>query len=267
MPQLPAFVLSPALRGALWCGLIVLTVVSVGELAVHLIRMVETPLPPRFAPLAQTMPTAAAPLQPAGTPTHYVLPTGGTAPLWRYDPGQARYLPAAHLEPFSGVAVLDTPPHDGMVEVRVTDGQGFIDATRLAPGGTKAARAAFCSYNAGPPLLAAEILVRHGNGNATLRIDNTNTEPVVLKLRDAQGTTALSVHAAQGSTKVANLPPGRYTAEYATGTLWSRACGSFIAGERTWRLPFPVALNSGEAHLVLPAANAAETAPDSFAND
>jgi hypothetical protein len=266
MPQLPSFLLSPRLRLVLWGGLIVLTAVSIAELTVHVVRMVQAPLPPRLAAaLDQTTP-AAAPLQTSGTPTHYVLPTGGTAPLWRYDPAEQRYLPAAHLEPFAGVAVLDTPPRDGMVEVRVTDGQGFIDATRLAPGGAKAAHAAYCSYNAGPPLTPGEILARHGNGDAALRIDNTTSEPVVLKLRDAQGTTALSVHAAQGATRIANLPPGRYTAEYATGTLWSRACGSFIAGERTWRLPAQIALN-GEARITVPAAAAIETAPDAFSND
>ena len=254
MPQLPSFLLSPRLRLVLWGGLIVLTAVSIAELTVHVVRMVQAPLPPRLAAaLDQTTP-AAAPLQTSGTPTHYVLPTGGTAPLWRYDPAEQRYLPAAHLEPFAGVAVLDTPPRDGMVEVRVTDGQGFIDATRLAPGGAKAAHAAYCSYNAGPPLTPGEVLARHGNGDAALRIDNTTSEPVVLKLRDAQGTTALSVHAAQGATRIADLPPGRYTAEYATGTLWSRACGSFIAGERTWRLPAQVALN-GEARITVPAAS------------
>jgi hypothetical protein len=267
MPQLPSFFLSRSMRLTLWGGLIVLTAVSVAELTIHLMRMVETPLPSRLAGvLYDPTPPPAAPLQPVGTPTHYVLPTGGTAPLWRYDPDQQRYLPAAHLEPFSGVAVLDTPPRDGMVEIRVTDGQGFIDATRLAPGGTKAARAAYCSYNAGPPLTSGEVLVRHGNGTAALRIDNASPEPVVLKLRDPQGTTALSVHVPQGATRLADLPPGRYTGEYATGTLWSRACGSFIAGERTWRLPAPVVLN-GETRLAIPAPNAAEIAPNAFSND
>jgi hypothetical protein len=265
MPQIPAFILSPRLRIGLWSGLIVLTAVSLTELGIHLFRMVQAPLPPRIAALYEQTPWAA-PLKPAGTPTHYVLPTGGTAPLWRYDPDARRYLPAAHLEPFSGVAVLDTPPRDGMVEIRVTDGQGFIDATRLAPGGTRAARQAYCAYNAGPPLIAGEVLVRHGNGDAVLRIENTNPEPVVLKLRDPQGTTALSVQAGQGVTRVAGLAPGLYTAEYATGTLWSRACGSFIAGERTWRLPTGLIVD-GEARLTVPAQAAAEIAPDAFSND
>jgi hypothetical protein len=265
LPELPSFLSSRQLRVGLLAGLIVLTVVSVSELAIHVVRMAQAPLPPRLESLYQT-PEAGPSLQPTGTPTHYVLPTGGTAPLWRYDPAQRRYFPAAHLEPFSGVAVLDTPPRDGMVEIRVTSGQGFIDATRLAPGGKTAARAAFCSYNAGPPLTTGEVLARHGNGDGMLRIDNTNPEPVVLKLRDAQGTTAVSVFASQGVTRVDGLPPGQFTAEYATGTLWSRACGSFIAGERTWRLPDPV-LVAADADVTVPAQTAAEISPDAFSND
>jgi hypothetical protein len=195
-----------------------------------------------------------------------VRPTGGTAPLWRYDAAQSRYLPAAHLEPFSGVAVLDTPPRDGMVEIRVATGQGFIDATRLAPGDAKAARRAYCGYNAGPPLTAGEVLARHGSGAAVLRIDNTDNEPVVLRLRDAQGTTAVIVQAAKGTTRVTGLAQGSYTAEYATGTLWSRACGSFVAGQRSWRVPTPLDLPA-DARLTVPAQSAAEIPPDAFSNE
>jgi hypothetical protein len=264
LPELPAFLSSRRLRVGLFAGLIVLTTVSVGELAYHAVRMVQAPLPRRLE-LPQA-PAEDASVKPVGQPTHYVLPTGGSAPLWRYDAGQKRYLPATHLDPFTGVSVLDTPPRDGMVEVRVSDGQGFIDATRLAPGDAKAARAAFCSYNAGPPLVAGEVLSRHGGGDAALRIDNTKPEPLVLKLRDAQGVTAVSVQAMQGATRITGLAPGAYTAEYATGTLWSRACGSFIAGERSWRLPVSLPV-TGESHLTLPAPNAAEIPPDAFSSD
>jgi hypothetical protein len=267
MPEIPAFLSSRRLALGLWGGLIVLTAVSLTELIIHVARMVAAPLPNRLALLSDTSAaTDDLPMVPVGVPTHYVLPTGGTAPLWRYDAAQSRYLPAAHLQPFTGVEVLDTPSRDGMVEVRVSAGHGFIDATRLAPGGVKAARRAYCSYNAGPPLAAGEVLARHGGGDAALRIDSPNAEPVVLKLRDASGTTALTVQAMQGTTKVAGLAPGAYSVEYATGTLWSRACGSFVAGERTWRLPGQVML-AGEARLTVPAANAVEISPDAFTND
>jgi hypothetical protein len=153
-----------------------------------------------------------------------------------------------------------------MVEVRVSAGKGFIDATRLAPGDAKVARRAFCGYNAGPPLDTGEVLSRHGSGDAVLRIDNTRAEPVVLKLRDAQGTTALTVQATQGTTRVTGLSAGNYDVEYASGTLWSRACGSFVAGQRSWKLPAAVTV-SGDSHLSLPAQNAIEIAPDAFTND
>jgi hypothetical protein len=265
MPELPTFLSSPRLRIGLLVGLVSLTAVSLVELGIHVVRMVDAPVPPPLAalPVPQVDDTTMVPV---GVATHYVLPTGGTAPLWRYDSMQGRYLPATHLEPFTGVEVLDTPPRDGMVEIRVSNGQGFIDATRLSPGDAAVARRAFCGYNAGPPVGAGEVLERHGTGNAVLRIENAKPEPVVLKLRDAQGTTALSVSAAQGITRVTGLTPGSYTAEYATGTLWSRACGSFLAGQRAWKLPLPVTV-SGDVHLSVPAANAAEIAPDTFSVD
>jgi hypothetical protein len=265
MPELPSFLSSPRLRVGLLCGLIALTAVSIVELTIHVIRMTDGPPPPLLSALP-TPQVDDATMVPTGVATHYVLPTGGTAPLWRYDAQQSRYLPATHLEPFTGVEVLDTPPHDGMVEIRVSNGQGFIDATRLAPGDAAAARRAFCGYNAGPPVDAGEVLARHGSGSAVLHIDNTKAEPVVLKLLDAQGATALSVQANQGATRVAGLVPGDYTAEYATGTLWSRACGGFLAGQRAWKLAGPVTL-SADAHLTVPAANATEITPDAFSRD
>jgi len=267
LPELPSILSSRRLRLGLWIGLVVLTSVSVIELAIHVTGMLATPLPMRFSALPDpTPPPPDGPMTLVGTPTHYVLPTGGAAPLWRYDTAARRYLPAARLEPFTGVAVLAAPERDGMLEVRVSAGQGFIDATRLAPGGTQAARRAYCGYNAGPPLAPGEVLVRHGSGDAALAIENTNAEPAVLKLRDAQGAVALSVSAPQGVTQVAGLAPGDYTAEYATGTLWSRACGSFIAGQRSWRLPAPVSL-SRDAHLTIPLPAATEIPPDAFSNE
>jgi hypothetical protein len=174
-------------------------------------------------------------------------------------------MPAGRLPPFTGVALLNTPPRDGMVEVRVSDGHGYIDATRLAPGGADAARNAYCSYNAGPPLMPGEVLVRRDGGPATLRIDNNGGDPLVLKLRDATGTTALSVAAAPGTTRVAGLGAGSYTVEYASGTLWSRACGSFVAGERSWQIANLVQL-AGTATIALPAPDATEMSPDRFAD-
>jgi hypothetical protein len=266
MPELPPFLSSPRLRIGLVGGLIALTAVSLVELTIHVIRMLDAPMPP----LLSALPTPAvddATMVPVGVATHYVLPTGGSAPLWRYDAAESRYLPATHLQPFTGVEVLDTPPRDGMVEIRVSHGQGFIDATRLAPGDAAAARRAFCGYNAGPPVTAGEVLARHGSGDGVLRIDNTKPEPVVLKLRNAEGTTALSVEAAQGTTRVTGLVSGSYTAEYATGTLWSRACGSFLAGQRAWQVAGPVTIGAPDARLTVPAGNATEVTPDSFSHD
>jgi hypothetical protein len=266
MPDLPNIFSDRRVRVGLWAGLVVLTVVSITELGIHVARMLQAPPPPFLAAALPQTPPDDATMAPTGTPTHYVLPTGGSAPLWRYDAATSRYMPASHLEPFTGVAVLDTPERDGMVEIAVSSGHGFIDATRLAPGDAAAARLAFCGYNAGPPLQPGEVLSRHGSGDASLRIDNTKPEPVIVKLRDASGATTVSVQATQGTTRVAGLPAGSYTAEYATGTLWSRACSGFIAGQRSWRLPGAITL-TGENRLTVPDPAATEIAPDLFSHD
>jgi hypothetical protein len=253
LPDLPELPVSQrALRIGLTAALIAMAAVSVVELAIHVAGLVAPPpaSSPRAAPAGEQR--AEAPLVPIGTPTHYVLPAGGPAPLWRFDRAHNGYMPAGRLPPFTGVALLNTPPRDGMVEVRVSDGHGYIDATRLAPGGADAARNAYCSYNAGPPLMPGEVLVRRDGGPATLRIDNNGGDPLVLKLRDATGTTALSV-------------AGSYTVEYASGTLWSRACGSFVAGERSWQIANLVQL-AGTATIALPAPDATEMSPDRFAD-
>jgi len=282
MPDLPDLpVQERTLRRGVVAGLAVLAAVSVGELGLHVARMIESApagfeavvargaAPPTVgAPAPSSAPAGDGPpaAVPAGVPTHYVLPSGGPAPLWRYDEAQQRYLGAAHLPPFTGVAVLNTPPRDGMVEVQVTDGRGFVDAARLTPGDARAARRAFCGYNAGPPLVPGEVILRHGTGDAALAIDNGSGDTLVVSLRAPDGAAALRVAASPGATTVNGLPAGSYAVDYVSGTLWSRACGAFVAGQRAWRLPDPLRI-AGAARLAVPVRDAAEVPPDAVPSD
>jgi hypothetical protein len=169
--------------------------------------------------------------------THYVLPAGGGAVLWRHDAGRDDYVPGGHLADFTPVQALRLVQQHGLIEIRMADGNpGFVDAARLAQGDQLAAHRSYCTYNAGPPPQNGAVLGRHGSGGARLRIDNHGSQPTVVKLRDTAGVAAVSVFVAPGGTAtVTDLPDASYRAEFAVGELWSRACNGFAAGMRAQR--------------------------------
>ena len=131
--------------GGLFCLAAVMTIVPIVQLT-----RPPPPAPPAaaraFAPSApQVQAPPMAPMRVA-TPaadlaTHFVLPSGGSAVLWRRDPVRDGYLPGGQAAEFTPVQVLRRLPQHGLVEIRLTDGDsGFVDAARLAPGDQLAAR-------------------------------------------------------------------------------------------------------------------------------
>lgn len=210
---------------------------------------------------------------PAGTTTYYVLPGSSSAVIWRRDAARVAYVPIGQLVAFTPVLAVRVVADSGLVEVRLAEGgRGYVDAARLAPGDRTAAHRAYCTYNAGAAPLNGEVLQRSGAGSGQLAISNRGEESAVVKLRDPSGRTAVVVFVAAGaSTIVANLPDGRYRAEFAVGELWSRACQNFAAGMRAQRFADDMVL-SGLLSLVIPPDSADATAavdiPDAaFARD
>jgi curved DNA-binding protein CbpA len=192
---------------------------------------------PRTPPTAPMRAAPAAPGAAPGTATHFVLPAGGAARLWRYDAARDGYLPGGQLADFTPVRWLRLVPQHGLVEIRLADGDsGFVDAARLAPGDGAAARRSYCTHSAGPAPENGAVLDRQGTGEAHLRIDNHASQPAVARLRDAAGAIAVSVFLAPGgSATVTGLPDVSYRPEFAVGELWSRACNRFSAGMRAQR--------------------------------
>ena len=248
---------------ALWAGIGGVLCLAAVMTAVRLTRP-SPPAPPAVArAFAPSVPPAQAPRNApmrAATPaadgaTHYVLPSGGAAELWRRDPARDGFLPVGALADFAPVRALHLVPQHGLVEIRLTDGGcGFVDAARLAPGDQAAARRSYCTYGAGLPPENGAVLDRRGTGAAQLRIDNHGRQPIVVRLRNTAGTVAASVFLAPGgSATVSGLPDVDYRAEFAVGELWSRACGGFSAGMRSQRLP-DFARPSALSPLVLPPA-------------
>jgi hypothetical protein len=229
------------------------------------------PVPVQARPFAPSVPPArglrAVPMQAAvpaeGMATHYVLPAGGPTILWRRDGGHDTYQPGGELAAFTPIQALRLVPRHGLMEIRLADGgSGFVDAARLAPGDQLAAHRTYCSYNAGPSPDNGEVLDRHGSGDAVLQIANRGGQPVVVKLRDVSGASAVSVFVAPGETAaVTGLPSVRYRVEFAVGELWSRACHGFSAGMRVQRFA-DYAWPSTLSPLVVPPAASAVPQPE-----
>ncbi len=227
---------------AVWAGLVIVVVLAAGEAVLHLTappaadntEEVPTTAPP-VAP--QVPPAAPLPIRLIGTPNVYVIPSGSPALVLHYDQPRDTFVPIGQLPPFSAVQAIRVLREHGLVEIRLTaTTTGFIDAARLEPGNATAARQAYCTYNSGPPPANGEILARNGDGAGQMTIDNRSGQPLVVKLRDRNGTTAAAVYLAPGGNAVVDgLPPGAYRPDYAIGELWSRACNSFAAGMRAQR--------------------------------
>jgi hypothetical protein len=216
------------------------------------------PLAPSVVPLT----TAPANVASAGIATHYVLPGGGVAMIWRHGATPDAFAPAGRVADFTSVQVLGVLPQSGLVGVRLADGGiGFLDPDRLAPGDRTTAHRAYCAYNAGAPPYNGEVLNRRGTGAERLTIENRGGEPAVVKLRDRDGRTVVSVYVAAGSAAtVSDLPTQSYRPDFALGELWSRACDGFTAGMRAQRFVGYGSL-AGLSPLVVPPNLSAAPAP------
>jgi hypothetical protein len=190
------------------------------------------------------------PVQLAGTPNFYVVPSATPAVLWRLDAERNSFVPQQQLPPFSAMQAVRFVRQNGMMEVLVKDQpNGYVDVSHVTPGNAVAARRGYCSYNAGPAPHDGELFDLAGGGSGRLRIENRAVQPAVVKLRDGLGAVAVSVFLSPGGhADVGALPDGSYHTEFAVGELWSRACQTFAAGMRARRLNDALTI-SGDAYL------------------
>jgi hypothetical protein len=266
----------PRLAGVpviLWFGLAAFLCLCVYQAVTHLLtppRMIRDDIRPNAATVAPLSPDAHAavlygstPVRLPGTTNFYVVPAATPAVVWRLNPERTALVPFGQLPPFSAVQAVRLIRQNGMLEVLVTEhATGYISADRLTPGNADVARRAYCSYNAGPTPFDGELLERGGSGSGTIEVENRAPQPVVVKLRDAAGTVALSVFLGPGGHGVFDgLPEGTYHPEFAIGELWSRACNAFAVGMRARRID--TALESpGNARLVVEPAAGTPAATD-----
>lgn len=235
-------------------GLILASVMVVLELARS--ASPEQPSEARtFMPAVSTTLSEAAALVTVpvgGAASHYVLPGGATAVVWRHDAAGDSFLPGGRIADFTAVQALSLVPQHGLVEIRLAGGgSGFIDASRLTPGNRLMAQHAYCAFNAGAPPRNGEVLSRRGQGSARLAISNRSGQPAVVKLRDASGRSVASIFLEPGGASEVGVPNGVYRPDFALGEIWSRACDAFTTGMRAQRFAGYGSV-SGLSPLVIP---------------
>lgn len=235
----------------LWVVIGIIALFGGAEAVLHLntppsaSHAVEVPATAPTVP-PQVLPPEPRPIRLIGTPNVYVTPGSNPALVLRYDEPRNVFVPIGQLPPFSAVQAVRVLRDHGLVEIRLTDTTtGFIDAARLVPGNVAAAQQAYCTYNAGPPPANGEVLGRKGTGTAQTTIENRSGQPMVVRLRDRNGTAVATVYLVPGGDAfVDRLPGGAYRPDYAIGELWSRGCSSFAAGMRAQRFAAFVELST-----------------------
>ncbi|MDP9196245.1 MAG: hypothetical protein M3O22_05695, partial [Pseudomonadota bacterium] len=143
----------------------------------------------------------------------------------------------ARVARYTTAVILPGHPDDVLQKVGITPwGPVYIERAWLAPGeGTGAWRAACRESPAQLPAVPA-ILQRSSFGMGNLRIENRLPRDILLKVRDGQGDTVLTLYLQKGvSTTVSGMPPGDFSVLYATGQGFSSRCAIFMDAMETFR--------------------------------
>lgn len=256
-------------------GLAVVTLLALAQVGWIFLRptpmtVAQLPSPAVMrAPSGVLPPSVAEPAQMPDTASdHFIGPGPAPAALWQRAPNGQGLHRAGQLPSFTGVTLTQPADADGYAEIKMAGGRiALIEATRLLPGDTRAARAALCLYNAGAPPRGGSLLVRPpvasaAGGAVRVAVENREDRPAVFKLRTAAHTVAAAIYLSpRGQAAIENLPAGIYHAEFAVGDLWSAPCGRFMAGMRAQRLPQEQELK-GPTRFSISAATAAEDISD-----
>lgn len=130
---------------------------------------------------------------------------------------------------FETVTVLDEIGGEWCL-VRRSNGQSGMAAIRyLSMGSGDKARADWCRSNAGPRPRSGEILLQVAKGGHTLTVHNDPGRDAVVKLKNRNGKTVVSVYVRSGETAVVDsVPEGELKSMVAYGSTYSRACGYFL---------------------------------------
>lgn len=108
---------------------------------------------------------------------------------------------------------------------------GWIAASSYSRGNGRQVREAYCRANKGAPVGAGELL--HGTLSRArfmlLQVRNSTAQDAYVKLLDPGKKVAVSfLVKARANRTINGLPKGEYEIAFATGSEFSRGCGSFV---------------------------------------
>jgi len=153
------------------------------------------------------------------------------------------------LDRFTTVHVLSSAESGEWAQVTIPSGvTGYAPARYLFAGSGEGPKRRWCETNRGEPVRNGDVLLRRTGGNHRTAIANDTGADAVVRLKTAGGQTLLALYVAMGEEAVlAGIPEGSFRLTFATGTGYSRACGVFLDGMKTYSLDAPqIYVSSGK---------------------
>jgi len=156
-------------------------------------------------------------------------------------------FPAVGKAPRLEGAVVVGPAKNGWLPIRLGGLMGFVPAAEMEAAEGAGALETWCLEHRGERPENGAVIQRTGGGHHALSAGNGLPGDAFLKLRDAAGTTVAAIYLRAGErARVTDLPPGPFTAMYATGGDWSGACQTFVTDLKVYSLAGGIETRPGD---------------------
>jgi len=145
----------------------------------------------------------------------------------------------ALLDRFATVQVVGTQGAEWS-QVRTPSGvEGWVSTRALYAGSGSQFKQEWCAANLGAPPQPGEVLARRATGEHRLLIHNDGRKDAVVKLKTTTGNTVVAYFVpATYHIGVSGIPDGTFRIEFATGSSYSRSCGTFAKDMQAGLMPF-----------------------------
>ena len=149
------------------------------------------------------------------------------------------------LDRFTAVTTEAASEDPEWANVRTPSGVvGWVPTRSLYGGSAELMRHEWCEEHHGIRPQAGEVMLRRASGDHELFIDNPGRKDALVKLKTPAGYTMISYFVpATYHLGVGGIPEGTYTIEFATGSHYSRGCGSFTDDVKAAQMPFTLTLH------------------------